>query len=406
MGAINCCEQPRDGIQFQDEIETKIGSTSSDQILRTPKSCTKLIRTSKSGYDKKTFSIVRIQSLLRAFVVKSKFKKRLEAQKKYLHEYFTNQGILCESNDVNTYVHPKVKFIENQLRQRKGVYSNENIPDYILKPINSKSFYSCEMPCAFLVEKDEKLSKNNDADLTSNTDACPSDTEFCFVRNKGPVYKGSWSLNKSKNGYGILVNVDGAKFEGNFRNGKLDGYGRYITVKGDFFEGQFSEGVANGQGLFIHNDGSIYKGGWLNELPHGEGEEWSADGSYYRGEFRNGKKNGIGEFKWKDGSQYLGNVRDDNLNGEGTYTWIDGKRYKGQWLNNEMHGRGLLVNLDGSKYNGQFQNNKKCGYGVYIYNSSKSYEGSWLNGKQHGPGKIIKNDKVEVGEWIEGKRVK
>lgn len=406
MGAINCCEQPKDGIQYQDEIETRIGSSSSDRMLRTPKSCTKLIRTSKSGYDKRTFSIVRIQSLLRAFVVKSKFKKKLEAQKKYLHEYFATQGIICESNDINTYVHPKVKLIEKQIRQRIGIYNNPNIPNYVLKPIVSKSFYSCEMPCAYLVEKDEKINKNIDADLTSNTDACPSDTEYCFVRNKGPVYKGSWSLNKSKNGFGILVNIDGSKFEGNFRNGKLDGYGRYITAKGDFFEGQFLDGVADGKGLFIHRDGSIYKGGWINDVPTGEGEEWSIDGSYYRGQFRNGKKNGTGEFKWNDGSTYVGNLKDDNLTGEGTYKWADGKKYKGQWLNNEMHGKGLLENLDGSKYDGEFQNNKKSGFGTYVFNSIKSYEGSWLDGKQHGPGKIIKNGLAEVGEWHEGKRIK
>ena len=70
-----------------------------------------------------------------------------------------------------------------------------------------------------------------------------------------------------------------------------------------------------------------------------------------------------------------------------------------------MHGKGILINSDGTKYEGDFYNNKKQGVGKYYYSKSKIYEGEWLNGKQHGKGRIIKENIVEEGMWIEGKKL-
>lgn len=404
MGAVNCCEHPKGETPFnQGEIETKVGTVSTDRLTKTPKSHVS-VNKPHLLLDKKSYHIVKIQSLLRAFLIKAKFQKRLNYQKQILHEFFKTQGVLCEHNDINIYVHPKVKAFEKEIKERKGIYSNENIPSDIMKPIEYKPCYSILMPCTYLIEKDDKL-KGSEVE-TGNSDNILSENEYGTTILKRPIYRGYWNVNKKKNGYGILVNTDGSKYEGLFRNGKLDGIGRYITLKGDFFEGIFVQGLACGYGVFVHSDGNLYKGNWYNDLPWGDGEEWATDGAYYKGDFLQGKKCGIGEFKWKDGSIYLGGVKNDLLNGEGIYTWANGKRYKGMWKNNEMSGKGVLENVDGTKYEGDFFQNKKHGYGKYIYNQEKYFEGYWVNGKQHGNGRIVKNGEVEEGEWRDGKKVK
>ena len=411
MGTVNCCEQPKEGLIERGEIETNLDFEKSvnEKFIKTPKSNNTHILKPKVFYDLKTNNVMKIQAILRSFNLKAKFKKRLEYQTKSLKEFFQTQGVLCEKDDINFYVHPKIKRIERMIKNKEGIYNNEHIPTDIFKKIENQVFYSIEMPCTYLIEKEEKhveYKGNNIEPETSNTDNVLSENEGGVTILKRPVYKGYWNINKKKNGFGILVNTDGSKYEGTFRNGKLEGLGRYITIVGDFFEGNFINGSANGYGIFIHSDGSIYKGNWKNDLPWGDGEEWSFDGSYYKGDFLQGKKCGIGEFRWKDGSIYLGGVNNDLLNGEGIYSWADGKRYKGLWKDNEMYGKGVLENIDGSKYDGVFVKNKKQGYGKYYYNKDKYYEGEWFNGKQHGKGKLVKNNIVEEGIWDEGKRLK
>lgn len=431
MGNVNCCEQPKEG--YNHEIETHLTSQDNQEDkpfndLSSVNQSFKAALKPKQHYDAKTQRIIKIQSIAKRFLTKSKFIKKVTLHRLALKEFFRTQGVLCEKDDIDAYVNPYVRSIESQIKNREGVYNNPNIPRNLFQDISYQPFYSIEMPCTYLVEnnnKDDINSYNNyhgrdtvtpmnnkisiinqEKDMGNCPTNNPSDNESALNSIKKPVYKGHWSIDKKKNGYGIFVNSDGSKYEGLFRNGKLDGKGRYITVKGDFFEGNFSNGYASGYGIFIHSDGSIYKGNWMNDLPWGDGEEWTSDGAYYKGDFFQGKKFGVGEFNWKDGSMYLGGVKNDLLNGEGIYSWNDGKRYKGFWLSNNMHGKGVLENPDGSKYEGSFVNSKKEGKGKYWYNKDKYYEGEWKNGKQHGKGKIVKNGVVEEGEWLEGKKIK
>lgn len=425
---INCCEQPKEG--YGHEIETHITAPDNQECrsvndLSSAHHTFKTALKPKQHYDAKTQKVIRIQAIVKRFLTKNKFNKKVTFHKLSLKEYFRTQGVLCEIDDINHYVNPYVREIEYKIRNKEGVYNNPNVPDDLFQDISYQPFYSIEMPCTYLVDhsqKDETGNYNNYhgrdtvtpgnkisiANQEKDMGNCPtnnhSDNES--TSNKRPVYKGHWSIDRKKNGYGIFVNSDGSKYEGLFRKGKLDGKGRYITIKGDFFEGNFSNGYSSGYGIFIHSDGSIYKGNWMRDLPWGDGQEWTCDGSYYKGEFFQGKKFGVGEFRWQDGSMYLGGVKNDLLNGEGIYTWADGKRYKGFWVANNMQGFGVLENVDGSRYEGNFENSKKHGKGKYYYNKEKYYDGEWRNGKQHGKGVIVKNGVVEEGEWVDGKRVK
>lgn len=409
MGQVNCCEHANNENFYTEQIDTQNDFQSEKQYIKKQNTNTiKAVKENKPNIllSKEDASLYKIQSVVRRFLIKSKFLKRFQNQKQFLADYFKNQAILCEYDEISKYIHPNVLVIEKMIKNREGMYNNVNIPKNILQKIEYKSNYCIEMPCVYLTEIKETEKSNRDNRDNSIFEDTDVNTTHEIQFNTYPVYKGFWSIDKKKNGYGIHINKDGSKYEGIFRNGKLDGKGRYITVRGDFFEGNFSDGFANGQGIFIHSDGSIYTGNWVRDTPFGEGQEWTSDGSYYHGEFLQGKKCGVGEFKWKDESTYVGGVKNDKLNGEGLYIWSDGKKYRGFWSDNAMHGFGILEYTDGTRYEGNFENNKRNGKGKFYYNEFKYYDGNWVNGKQHGKGKIVKNDKVEEGEWFEGKKIK
>jgi len=71
-----------------------------------------------------------------------------------------------------------------------------------------------------------------------------------------------------------------------------------------------------------------------------------------------------------------------------------------------MHGVGCYTWKDGRKYEGDYCMDKKHGHGVYTWADGKRYDGMWENGRQHGEGKYISDDKVKLGIWKEGKRIK
>lgn len=66
------------------------------------------------------------------------------------------------------------------------------------------------------------------------------DFQFCFEREPiqlkdGAIYFGQWNDLGQKHGYGILVRVDGSKYEGFFSKDSLQGRGRYIEPQGNFY---------------------------------------------------------------------------------------------------------------------------------------------------------------------------
>jgi hypothetical protein len=52
----------------------------------------------------------------------------------------------------------------------------------------------------------------------------------------------------------------------------------------------------------MHVNGARYEGNWKNDLQDGWGVESWADGSQYEGEYKEGMKHGKGKYTWNDGS--------------------------------------------------------------------------------------------------------
>jgi hypothetical protein len=58
-----------------------------------------------------------------------------------------------------------------------------------------------------------------------------------------------------KHGKGEQVWQDGAKYNGDWRNGMAEGQGTFYHANGDVYTGEFYQDRANGFGVYIHSNG-------------------------------------------------------------------------------------------------------------------------------------------------------
>ncbi len=125
-------------------------------------------------------------------------------------------------------------------------------------------------------------------------------------------YSGEWRANQ-RAGMGILHYTDdkiAARF-GVWENGKFkhkynnmgclegdcyNGFGVYVWNDGARYEGNFIEGKRNGEGVYYYSKGSKYVGTQENDRRHGWGTYYYASGSKYVGEWIFETKEGRGTF--------------------------------------------------------------------------------------------------------------
>jgi hypothetical protein len=100
-------------------------------------------------------------------------------------------------------------------------------------------------------------------------------------------------VTKKKDGLGVQVYPDGARYEGMFQDGLFHGRGKMTQANGDVYMGQWQHDKATGWGAFFDAaQGVKYTGEWVNDAQHGQGEEIWDDGgrTRYTGQFYKGKK--------------------------------------------------------------------------------------------------------------------
>lgn len=178
-------------------------------------------------------------------------------------------------------------------------------------------------------------------------------TLFAFQSAEAQCIKGN-----CKNGKGTYVYPSGAKYNGNFKNGKI-----------------------HGQGMLIFSNGNRYVGQWKNQYRHGKGKMTFANGDVYKGNFYQSKFTGKGTMTFKAGDKYVGEWGNDLQNGEGIYYYKSGNKYEGQFRNGKLHGQGTMFYKDGNKYIGHWENNYKDGQGTFYKADGSEIAGLWLNGK-------------------------
>lgn len=167
------------------------------------------------------------------------------------------------------------------------------------------------------------------------------------------------------NGQGSFLYPSGARYVGQFRNGKIHGEGILYFSNGNKYVGQWSNHYRDGKGKMVFNTGDIYQGNFKRSKFHGYGEMTFTDGERYEGQWRNDLQNGQGVYYYKDGDRYEGNFSSGKLNGKGTMFYANGARYAGNWKDNYKDGQGAFYKTNGSKVSGFWL------AGKYVGNSSK-----------------------------------
>ncbi len=89
-----------------------------------------------------------------------------------------------------------------------------------------------------------------------------------------------------KEGYGIYYFSNGARYEGEFKNDKIEGYGIFYFSDGDRNEGEFKNGKTEGYGIIYFCNGDIYEGVFKNSYVDGYGIFYSTLGFQYKGYFK------------------------------------------------------------------------------------------------------------------------
>lgn len=160
-----------------------------------------------------------------------------------------------------------------------------------------------------------------------------------------------------KNGQGTFAYPDGSKYDGQFRQSKLQGLGTWYFVNGDRYVGAFENNFPHGKGTLYKADGTQVKGFWR------EGEFAGSDNpdTQRTGCIAGNCVNGEGTYLYKNATAtYRGEFSEGAPHGYGVITYANGDRYEGEWERGEFHGEGLLTRRDGAVVSGRWE------YGRYI----------------------------------------
>ncbi len=73
---------------------------------------------------------------------------------------------------------------------------------------------------------------------------------------------------------------------------KMEQSTRVKFLKWLILKGYLREGLRQGPGVQVWPDGAKYEGEWRNNKANGKGKFWHADGDVYEGEWKDDKANG------------------------------------------------------------------------------------------------------------------
>jgi hypothetical protein len=257
----------------------------------------------------------------------------------------------------------------------------------------------------------------------------------------------SWSQCVSgdcMNGTGIYLFPSGAKYIGQFKNGKMDGIGSCYYTDGSKYQGEWVDSYPQGKGIKTLAGGDQLKGQFVKgeyqvpppppapEPPVDKANAFAAaepaapqepeKEEQQRGCISGDCKNGKGIYIYPSGAIYIGEFKDGEIHGIGACHYSDGSKYQGEWVFRYPEGRGTKTFPDGTKWTGRWKKGQPVdengnlvtnmfpgkdiagqedagniqsgcvsgdcvnGTGSFAYADGSKYEGAFRNGKPHGKG--------------------
>ncbi len=148
---------------------------------------------------------------------------------------------------------------------------------------------------------------------------------FCNVSNALPKCKGD-DVKKWTNCFGTKIYTgddkylgDGAKYEGEWKDGQYHGQGNIIWSDGAVHVGNFEEGYQHGKGKFTLPDGMVEEGIFRLGKLDGKGKITYPDGRVVQGTFTLGKLTEPMETKMLPECKGKDTMKWTNCNGQATF---------------------------------------------------------------------------------------
>lgn len=162
----------------------------------------------------------------------------------------------------------------------------------------------------------------------------------------------------------------------------------------------------NGKGTMVYPSGAKYVGDFKDGRIEGVGVLHYSNQDKYYGEWKNQQRQGKGRMVFKSGDVYFGAFLENKMTGLGKMTYVNGNIYDGEWLSGQPSGQGVMTFKNGDVYSGNFENGLFNGQGEMKYADHSIHRGSWQNGMKHGEGVFItKYGDIVEDEWSEGRLV-
>ena len=313
-----------------------------------------------------------------------------------------------ENNNINEI---KENIINNNINNNNSDF-DANINKYLTQITEDKFYSQINTKIKEIESKFDKINQNKKDEYIKDKNILFKPP--LFSKETNITYFGSWDPKAyKKEGWGIMIDKEGNKYEGGWEKDLMNGYGRIISINGDYYEGEIKKGIIEGNGIFYSDKIKMsYKGEFKNNCFEGKGEqifnisEKDNKKNIYEGMFKQGKRDGKGKFIFENENIYDGDFVDDKFNGYGCFKWKDGREYKGNWKDNQINGKGVFSWDKNNRYEGEYKNNRREGLGVYYFDEKNYFEGKWINNLPHGEGKIIKDGKTIEGLFRFGIMIK
>ncbi len=212
----------------------------------------------------------------------------------------------------------------------------------------------------------------------------------------GAKYLGDF-VDGKPHGEGTLLFANGNTYTGHWEKSIKQGEGEMTFASGESYRGQFKANRFHGYGVYLFKNGDRYEGYWKEDKPHGEGTLRKSDASDVTGLWDNGQLL-QSEHDQQVDEEVVGGVvyqalPDCNVNhcssGLGKYTYGNGSRYEGEFLNGLPHGQGICFYANGDKYTGEWFRHQPNGTGKMEYNNGDILDGTWYNGQFRKGNKLL-----------------